>query len=185
MVFPNPYIADIVLTEAEIVRINDDLAHQIETDYQDKPLVLVGILDGCHPFLSDLIKKIRLPLRVAYLKLSIYAGTFSPVAESEIQKMNDIDFSGCHVLVVDDIFDSGKSLRKILTWFSAHTPASVRTCVLLSRKAVSDGDFSPDYVGHVCESVSWIIGYGLDYKGLLRNLPYVATLNKTFQDMNG
>jgi hypoxanthine phosphoribosyltransferase len=166
-----------LLTPDELHAGVDRLAGELDEFYGDKPLTIVGVLTGSIVLLADLIRRLKMPLRVGLVQASSYRGTAIDPGQLTINFDLLPDVKGHHVLLVDDIFDTGKTLVKLIEEIHKHEPASVRCAVLLrkhGRKAVSH---EPDYVGFEIPN-AFVVGYGLDYQDLYRNLPFLAVLEE-------
>ena len=167
-------IAKVLLTESQIHARLDEMAEEISLDYAGKELTAVAILNGSLVFLADLLRRIPLPLRVDCLPASSYRGTRST---GSVRIREDLmpDLAGRHVLLLDDILDTGLTLgavrRQIAS--SASPAASVRTCVLLRKQTATPRDVGADYVGFDIPD-EFVVGYGLDYNERYRNLPFIG-----------
>jgi len=173
---PAPRPGHALVPEKEIVARVSELGRAIARDYAATNLVLVGVLQGAIPFVADLMRAIALDLTVDFVRTSSYgSGTTS---SGSVQLVTDlsIDIADRHVLIVDDIVDTGHTLAALKRALEARGPRSVRTCVLLDKTGRRETEVSIDYVGFTIPNV-FVVGYGLDYGGLYRNLPYVATLD--------
>ena len=138
--------------------------------------MLVGVLQGAIPFVADLMRAVSLDLTVDFLRASSYgAGTTSSGTVRLVADLS-IDITDRHVLIVDDIVDTGHTLAALKRALQARGPRSVRACVLLDKTGRRETEVTVDYVGFTIPNV-FVVGYGLDYDGLYRNLPYVATLD--------
>jgi hypoxanthine phosphoribosyltransferase len=157
-----------------------ELGKAITAEYADKsPLLLLGILKGSYPFLADLARCVNLPLTIDFMAVSSYgAGTKS---SGVVRILKDLDRSieGRHVLIVEDIIDTGLTLHYLRENLRGRGPASVEIAALLDKKAVRKGkeleDMGARYVGFECPK-EFVVGYGLDYKGRYRNLPFIGVL---------
>lgn len=167
-----------VLIEAD--RIHEEvfrLAARIEEEYRDKQLTVLGVLKGSVFFLVDLIRLLRIPLHLEFIRASSYGdGTVS--SGSVILGQLEASLEGRHVLVVDDILDSGRTLNAIVQEVKLVKPASVKTCVLVDKQTERAVDLEADYRAFRIPEV-FIVGYGLDYAEQHRNLPYIASLDDT------
>ncbi len=145
---------------------------EITRDYQGKPLVLIGVLKGSFIFLADLIRAINLPVTVDFIGISSYQGTRST---GVVQITSDLTrpIEGKHVLLVEDIVDSGLTMRYLLDNLATRRPESVRVAALLEKPARAQVKIPIDYRGFVIGD-AFVVGYGLDWDGKLRNLPYVG-----------
>jgi len=166
----------VLLNEAEIEQRVDQLAARISADYADvSDLVLVGVLKGAFIFMADLARRLTVSHRVDFIALSSYER--GAVSAGAVRLIMDTRTSvtGQHVLIVEDILDTGHTLSYLVRNFSARQPASLRTCVLLSKPDRLQVDVPVDYLGFEIPDV-WVVGYGLDYGDRYRTLPYIAAL---------
>lgn len=165
-----------VLIEAD--RIHEEvfrLAARIEAEYADKPLTVLGVLKGSVFFLVDLIRLIRIPLHLEFIRASSYGEGTTSSGEVMLGQLES-SLEGRHVLVVDDILDSGRTLAAIVAEVQNSNPASVKTCVLVDKQTERAVDHEADYRAFRIPEV-FIVGYGLDYAEQHRNLPYIASIN--------
>jgi hypoxanthine phosphoribosyltransferase len=160
-----------LLDPAQIQTRIDTLARQITQDYQGQSLTVVGVLKGSFVFLADLIRGIELPLEVEFIGVSSYAGMEST---GQVRITNDLesDLTGKHVLLVEDIIDSGLTIDYLLNTFEVRNPQSLKVCALLSKPQAHQMTHKIDYVGFEIER-EFVIGYGLDLDGHYRNLPSI------------
>jgi hypoxanthine phosphoribosyltransferase len=173
MLVPRPGPA--LVAEKEIAARVAELGRAITRDYAETDLVLVGVLQGAIPFVADLMRALPIDLTVDFLRASSYgSGTTSSGTVRLVADLS-VDITDRHVLVVDDIVDTGHTLAALKRTLEARRPRSVRTCVLLDKTGRREAEVTIDYVGFTIPNV-FVVGYGLDYAGLYRNLPYVATL---------
>lgn len=170
----------ILYTEEVIAKRVKELAEQINTDYFNKDLMVVGVLKGCLPFLSDLIKHITLTTNVTYLKASSYQGTQS-TNNLKITSDVDLDVSNKDVLIVEDIIDAGLTLSEIKKHILTKNPKSIRIITLLDKVEARKYPITVDYVGFKIAN-EFVIGYGLDYNEKYRNLPYIGVFNLEYLD---
>jgi len=172
---PAPRPGQALVAEKEIAARVAELGRAITRDYAETDLVLVGVLQGAIPFVADLMRALPIDLTVDFLRASSYgSGTTSSGTVRLVADLS-VDITDRHVLVVDDIVDTGHTLAALKRTLEARLPRSVRTCVLLDKTGRREAEVTIDYVGFTIPNV-FVIGYGLDYNGLYRNLPYVATL---------
>lgn len=169
-------LAKVLISEDEIIDCCKRLGKQIEADYKDKNPIVVGLLKGCEPFMSDLIKNINTYIRTDYMDCSSYNGTVS-TGSIIIKKDLDEDVSGQDVIIVDDIIDSGATLFEIVDILKKRGAKSVKTCVLLSKDVKRKFDLHVDYVGTTVPN-EFVVGYGLDFNEAYRNLPYIGVLKE-------
>ena len=173
---PAPRPGPPLVAEKEIAARVAELGRAIARDYAGARLVLVGVLQGAIPFVADLMRAVALDVTIDFLRASSYgAGTTSSGTVRLVTDLS-IDIADRHVLIVDDIVDTGHTLAALKHTLEARGPLSVRTCVLLDKTGRRQIDVTVDYVGFTISNV-FVVGYGLDYGGLYRNLPYVATLD--------
>ena len=163
-----------VLLSAEQIQSSvDRLAEEIREREAGRPLTVIAVMTGSIIFLADLIRKLDMPLRVGVIQARSYAGTERGALSINADMLPDV--AGRDVLVIDDIFDTGHTLVKVLTFLDELGPRSVRTAVLVLKQGKPEVAFRPDYVGFEIPDV-FVVGYGLDYNDAYRNLPYLAAL---------
>jgi hypoxanthine phosphoribosyltransferase len=174
---PEDDLAEVLITEAQLSRRIADLGKQISADYRGKDLLLLGVLKGAVMFLVDLAREIRLPLELDFMATSSYGSSTQSSGIVRILKDLDEPVEGKHLLVVEDIVDSGLTLAYILRTLQTRRPASIKVCGLLvkDRPRDLDVDVVVDYIGFRIPD-RFVVGYGLDYAETYRNLPYVAVL---------
>lgn len=170
-------IAEILISEAQIAARVRELGEQISRDYEGKDLLLVGVLKGSFVFLSDLARCISIPVCVDFVSISSYASGTTSTGIVKVTKDLDANVEGKHVLVVEDIVDTGWTLKMSYLAENLHAgkAASVRVCTLLDKPDRRKVDVKLDYVGFVVPD-RFVVGYGLDHDGLYRNLPYIGAL---------
>ncbi len=169
-------IRKILFHESTILSRLDELAHEITTDYRGKDLTVIAILNGSFVFMADLLRRIPLPLRLDCLSVSSYHGTES----SGVVKFRQSDLADLrdrHVLLLDDILDSGRTLHAIRERLAQDGALSIRTCVLLRKQVERAREVGADYVAFDIPN-EFVVGYGLDYNEDYRNLPFVGVLNE-------
>jgi hypoxanthine phosphoribosyltransferase len=170
-------IERIVLTEEQIAARVKELGEEISRDYAGKDLMIVGILKGCVVFLSDLIREISIPLAFDFVAVSSYGADTKSSGVVRILKDLDESVESMHVLVVEDIVDTGLTLRLsyLLENLRTRRAASVKVCTLLDKPSRRRVDVTVDYRGFTVED-QFVVGYGLDYQSKYRNLPYIGLL---------
>ncbi len=172
----NDELESILIDSATIERRVDELARQVSADYVDAgQLIVVGVLKGAFIFMADLCRRLTIPHRVDFIALSSYGQTAATTGVVRMLMDLKTNISGRHVLVVEDIVDSGYTLDYLLRNFSTRNPASLRSCVLLSKPDRRKVEVELDYLGFEIPDV-WVVGYGLDYADTHRTLPYIAEL---------
>lgn len=167
-------VAEVLVDQTAIQRRVAELGRQISEDYRGKPLMLVGILRGACVFLSDLIRYITIPIQVDFMAISSYVGT-STSGEVKILKDLDQPVEGFHVLIVEDIADTGLTLSYISRIIAERRPLSVRTCVLLDKPYRRQVPVDIGYCGFEIPD-KFVVGYGIDFNQGYRNLRYVGVL---------
>ncbi|KHE92258.1 MAG: hypoxanthine phosphoribosyltransferase [Candidatus Scalindua rubra] len=169
-------IGEILFSEAEIKHRVGALAQKLAVDYKHKNLTIIGVLNGSLVFLSDLIRQIPFPVKIDTIRANTYAGASTiPNAETEIIHDINIGVKDEHVLVVDDILDTGKTLSGIIRMLTKYSPLSIKVCVLLNKTARREREIALDYCCFEVED-RFVVGYGLDFDNRYRNLPYIAVL---------
>lgn len=165
-----------LLTEEQLHEGVRRMADEIRRHYQGRPLTIVGVLIGSVVLLSDLIRLLDVPLRVELVQARSYRQRSTRPGPLVLNlDLLSSDVRGRHVLLVDDIFDTGNTLWELIPQIDELGPASVRTAVLLRKQGRCEVALKPDFVGFDIPDV-FVVGYGLDYNDLYRNLPYVAAL---------
>jgi hypoxanthine phosphoribosyltransferase len=160
------------ISSEAIQRRLDELAGQIDKDYDGRELVVIGILKGAFVFLSDLVRKLSMPVEVDFVRLASYGAGSETSGKVEITKDIELSIDGRDVLVVEDIVDTGITLAWYLENLKTYNPRSVRVCVLIDKYERRRVDLTLDYVGISMEK-GFIVGYGLDFSEKHRNLPEI------------
>lgn len=171
---PPDELGPILFTAEEIAARVDDLGRQIAEDFADRIPLLVGVLKGSAIFVADLLRAIDGPAEVDFLAVSSYGEATSSSGVVKILKDLDADIEGRPVILVEDIIDSGLTMRYLVEMLRARRPSDLRTCSLLVRESADVGTVDLDYVGFRIPP-AFVIGYGLDVAQRYRNLPYIAT----------
>jgi hypoxanthine phosphoribosyltransferase len=162
-----------LLTEAQIHSRVQELGAEIARDYAGKDLVLIGLLNGVFPFFADLVRAMELDIDITFMQVSSYGGGMESTGEVHILKDLDKAIQGRHALVVEDIVDTGLTLFKVRNLLVDREPLSLKICTLLDKPSRRKVEVPVDYVGFTIED-HFVVGYGLDLDGKLRNLPYVG-----------
>jgi hypoxanthine phosphoribosyltransferase len=173
----NIEIREILINAETIEKRVGELAREISRDYAGKDLVLVGVLKGAVIFLADLMRRMTIPAAVDFVHASSYGTATSSSKEVRIKKDVDADVAGRHVLLVDTIIDTGFTLSHLLDLFQKRGPASLKTAVLLDKKACRIVDVPLAYRGFEIPD-EFVVGYGVDCAEQCRNLPYIAVIKK-------
>lgn len=168
-------ILKVLVSQEEIKQINHRLGQQIKEDYAGKVPIMIGILKGASVFLSDLIREIDGYLEIDFMQTSSYGDGFESSGEVKVTKDLDADVTGRDIIIVEDIIDSGHTLKKLIEVLEAKNANSVKICTLLDKEERREVDIDVDYIGTRVEN-EFLVGYGLEYLGKYRNLPYVGVL---------
>lgn len=168
-------VSEVLLTGEEIREKTAELARQITADYEDKDPLLICILKGGLMFLADLTRQIHLPLEIDFMAVSSYGDATESSGVVRILMDLERNVQGRHVLIVEDIIDTGRTLNYIIQNLRTRGPASIKICTLLNKPARRVLDIPLDYVGFVIPD-RFVVGYGLDYGEIYRNLPFVGVL---------
>ena len=172
-------VKEILLDEETIRQRVAELAAQISADYADADsLLLVGVLKGAFIFLADLARRLTVAHNVDFIALSSYADSTQTTGSVRMIMDTRADVTGRHILIVEDIVDTGYTLQYLYRIFGARQPASLRTAVLLSKPDRHEVDVPIDYLGFQIPDV-WVVGYGLDYADRFRTLPYIGLLKSS------
>ena len=168
-------LSEVLIDEATLQAKINELAAQISSDYAGKDLMLIGVLKGAIMFMVDLARAISLPLTLDFMAISSYGA--STISSGVVRILKDLDSSieGKHVLIVEDIVDSGQTLAYLADYLRARGPASLKICVLLNKPDRRTSDVQVDYLGFDIPD-KFVVGYGLDYAEIYRNLPYIGVL---------
>jgi len=166
----------VLVAEGELAARVAELGRTIERDYARENPVLVGVLLGAVPFVADLMRGLSIDLTLDFVRASSYSSATSSSGTVRILADLTVDIADRHVLIVDDIVDTGLTLAALKRTLEARRPRSVRTCVLLDKTGRRETEVVIDYVGFTIPNV-FVVGYGLDQNGLYRNLPHVAVLD--------
>ncbi len=170
-------IDHILLTEPQIASRVQALGEQISRDYQGKELLVVGILKGAVVFYSDLIRRINLPMQMDFMVVSSYGSSTDSSGVVRILKDLSQDIQGKHVLIVEDILDTGLTLHYLTQILKHRSPASIEICTLMDKPERRKADIHAKYVGFTIPD-AFVVGYGLDYDEKYRNMPSVGVLKE-------
>jgi hypoxanthine phosphoribosyltransferase len=168
-------IAEVLITEEQIRAKVAELGQQITRDYLGKYLLLLGTLKGAVPFIADLARAIELPLEIDYMAVASYGNSTQSSGVVRILKDLEGPVEHKHILVVEDIIDSGLTLHYLLDMLQRRNPLSLRVCTLLDKERERLKVIKTDYVGFRIPD-KFVVGYGLDYAQRYRNLPYIGVL---------
>ena len=168
-------IQQVLFSQQQLEQRVEEIAQQINRDYADKEILLVSVLRGSFIFMADLARKITRPCRVDFMSVSSYGKGTSSSGQVQITKDLSEDISGMHVIVVEDILDSGNTLSYLLRLLEQRHPASIRLCTLLDKPDRRKVEVAVHYSGFTIPD-AFVVGYGLDYAERYRNLPYIGIL---------
>lgn len=170
-------VKKVLISESEILKKCSELGAKITKDYEGKDLLLVGLLRGSIPFIGDLMKHINLPLEVDYMDVSSYHGTTQSSGQVKIIKDLDTPVKGLNILIVEDIIDTGRTLKTVVELFKHRGANDVKIVSLLDKPEGRVVTIEGDYIGFEIPK-EFVIGYGLDYNEKYRNLPYIGVLKE-------
>ncbi|MCF6463678.1 hypoxanthine phosphoribosyltransferase [Clostridium sp. Cult1] len=158
---------------AERVR---ELGEEISKDYEGNNIIVISLLRGSFVFAADLVRAIHIPVNIDFMTTSSYG--HDEVTSGIVDIVTDIrtNIEGKHVLIVDDIMDSGYTMNKVVEYIAKKNPQSIKVCVMLDKPSRRKADITPDYVGFTIPDV-FIVGYGLNYGDYYRNVPYIFTFD--------
>jgi len=169
----------VLISEEDIQARVLELGEQISKDYEDcDELVMVGVLKGSFIFLADLSRSLSIPRVIEFIAVSSYGRGSRP--SGAVRLVMDVrgNIGGKHVLIVEDIVDTGHTLKYLTGMLESHRPASVRTCALVRKAERAEVDVNVDYLGFDIPD-EWVVGYGLDYAEMNRTLPYIGIVTPT------
>jgi hypoxanthine phosphoribosyltransferase len=167
----------ILISEQDIALKCKELGKIISNDYEDKKIILVGLLKGCVPFISDLSKHITIPMLIDYMDVSSYHGGTYSTGQIKVNKDLDSNIEGFDVLIAEDIVDTGLTLKTVIEMLYLKGANSVKVVTLLDKPVGRIVELQADYVGFTIPK-EFVVGYGLDYMQYYRNLPYVGVLKE-------
>ena len=180
MKYPNDIMSEVLYTEQQIIEKAKELAELINKDYNGRPLTIVCTLKGATFFFSDLMKYINIDCQIEFIKASSYIGnTTMTIGNVQISSVMNFPIENRHILIVEDIVDTGLTCDKLFKYFKEHGCASVNICTMLDKPSRRKVDIVPKYLGYSIEDY-FVIGYGLDYNEAYRNIPCVGIINKKY-----
>ena len=168
-------IQEVLFSEEQLKNRVAELAAMIEKDYEGKEIMLISVLRGSFVFMADLCRAINLHCTVDFMSVSSYGKGTKSSGQVQITKDLSEDITGCHVIVVEDILDSGNTLSYLLKMLQNRNPASIRLCTLLDKPERREKQVEVHYSGFTIPD-AFVVGYGLDYAEKYRNLPYIGIL---------
>lgn len=169
-------IQEVLISQAQIEERVSQLARELSREYAGKNPVFVGVLKGVVMFFADMVKHITVPCQIDFMCISSYSGTES-TGTAVVKKDVSVDLKGRHVVILEDIFDTGTSLDFTYRYLLSKEPASLKICTFLDKPSRRKPEIilKPDYVGYEIPN-AFVVGYGLDYNEYYRNLPYIGIL---------
>ena len=171
-------IERVLVTEDELREINERLGKRITEDFKGKNLLVLGILKGCVFFMTDLVRRIELPMSIDFMSVSSYVSGTESTGLVKLTKDIDIDLNGYDILIVEDILDSGRTLKYVSDILRTRGANSISIVTLLDKPERRVAPIAPDYVGCSVPD-EFVVGYGLDYDQKYRNLPYIGALKRS------
>jgi len=172
------FIEKIIVSKEDIEIYTSKIADRITKDYHGEEVVFVTILNGAFMFATDLLKKVKLDCYIDFMQCSTYGDKTVSCGNFVVKKDLTMDISNKHVIVVEDILDSGYTMKNLLEYLKLKNPKSIRVATFIDKPARRVEDVSADYIGVVMDDDSFIVGYGLDYAQKYRNLPYIGALKE-------
>ncbi|WP_282709227.1 hypoxanthine phosphoribosyltransferase [Ligilactobacillus sp. Marseille-Q7487] len=171
----NNDIKEVLYSQEEIQAVTKKLGEQLTKDYQDKKPLVVCILKGAVLFMTDIVRQMDTYCEMDFMSVSSYGN--ETVSSGDVKILKDLDKSveGRHILIVEDIVDTGRTLECVIDLFKHRKAASVKVCTLLDKPERREKAVQADYIGFTVPN-EFVVGYGLDYQGFYRNLPYVGIL---------
>ena len=170
-------LPETLFSEAQIAQRVDEIAAQISSDYADKgEIVLLGVLKGAFIFLADISRRLTIPRSIEFIAVSNYEDGSKP--SGAVRLVMDVreNIQGRHVIVVEDIVDTGQTIHYLIAMLKSRGPASISTCVLLHKEHKTEIDVEIDYLGFTIGD-EWVVGYGLDFAEHDRTLPYIGVVH--------
>ena len=177
------YIGRVLISREDLGKRVAELGAEITRDYEGKKILVLGILKGAVPFMADLIREIKLPLAYDFMALSSYGVSTQSSGVVRILKDLERSVEDVHILIVEDIVDTGLTLKYLKENLRARNPLSVKVVTLLDKAARRKTDVTPDYNGFTIPD-EFVVGYGLDFNEEYRNLPYVGVLKQEAYEIN-
>jgi hypoxanthine phosphoribosyltransferase len=177
----HPDLEAVLITEASIRRRVKQLANEIMKTYGDEEITVVSIINGAILFTADLLRQIENPVRLDCMRISSYGSATKSIGTPQLVHSLTLDVKNRHVLLIDDILDTGKTISVVTELIRKLHPASIRTCMLLDKKGRREVEFKADFVGFEIPD-KFVVGYGLDFAERYRNLPCIGVLKSHLQN---
>ena len=170
------YVKKVLYSEDEVKQRVKEMGEEISRDYEGKDLLLICILRGACVFMADLLREIKIPCKIDFMAISSYGSGTKSTGEIRVLKDLNSSIEGKHIIIVEDIIDSGNTLNHLKGMLATRNPASVKICSILDKPSRREVPLYGDYVGFAIPD-EFVIGYGLDYSEIFRNLPYIGVLD--------
>ncbi len=177
----HPDLDSVLVSEVALKRRIKVLGAEIARVYGREEISVIAIINGAIIFTADLLRQIPNPIRLDCLRISSYRNSTSPVSKPQLLNSLTLSLKGRHVLLIDDILDTGKTLSAVFAMIQKQKPGSLRTCVLLEKQGRREVEFTADFVGFQIPD-RFVVGYGLDFAERYRNLPCIGTLRPELQN---
>ena len=172
-------VGEVVYTADDIKKRVKELGRQISEEYAGKEIILVCILKGSFAFTADLAREIDIPCSIEFMQVSSYSNSTQSSGSLKIIKDINVPVDGKHLVIIEDIIDTGITLNNLKKMFVTRNPASIKLCAFLDKPSRREAPIEADYVGYEVED-NFLVGYGLDYAQHFRNLPYIAILKEEY-----
>ena len=166
----------IVVSAEQIAEVCKNIGAQITKDYEGKEIAFVSILNGAFAFTADILRNVDVDCTIDFMQVSTYGDSTSSAGTLKIKRDLSGDIEGKHVIILEDILDTGYTLRNLTNYLNSKNPASLKICTFIDKPARRTEDITADYYGFRFDEDLFLVGYGLDYAQKYRNLPYVALL---------
>lgn len=173
----NEYLDRVLVSKEEIQKMVAELGRRITEDYKGQKLILIGVLKGGFVFLADLVREIKIPVEMDFIAVSSYGSSTKTSGVVRLIKDIDVPLNDKHVIIVEDIIDSGLTLTYLKEMFSARNPLSLKICTAFDKPERRKVELKAEYSGIEIPD-EYVVGYGLDYDGILRNLPELYVLDR-------
>jgi len=171
------YLDRVLVSKEEIQKMVKELGRRITEDYKGQKLILIGVLKGGFVFLADLVREIKIPVEMDFIAVSSYGSSTKTSGVVRLIKDIDVPLNDKHVIIVEDIIDSGLTLTYLKEMFAARNPLSLKICTAFDKPERRKVDLKAEYSGIEIPD-EYVVGYGLDYDGILRNLPELYVLDR-------
>ena len=176
----NELCEKILFTEEEIALRCEEIASQIEKDVEGEDVVFVAVLNGSFMFASELVKRYKGNCNIDFIQVSTYGNSTETTGQFVIKKPLSLDISGKHVVIIEDIVDTGFTMVNLYDYLGGFSPKSVRICTMIDKPHRRTNEVNSDYIAYTMTEEYFIVGFGLDYAQKYRNLPYIGILRPEF-----